>query len=133
MIGIDLVETARIKAAEKRTPGFLKKVFTEAELAYCLKHKDPYPRLAARFAAKEAVVKALGSGFRGIDFQDIEVISNALGKPKIQLSNKASSKSLQENLDPRFKDIASIQIELSLTHTENYGAAVALISSNTKL
>lgn len=127
MIGIDLVETARIKIAEKRTPGFLQKVFTEGELAYCLKHKDPYPRLAARFAAKEAVVKALGSGFRGIDFLDIEIRPNTLGKPEVHFSKSVPSDMLLKHLDPRFKDFALLKVEISLTHTDSYGSAVAYI------
>ncbi len=120
MIGIDIVESKRIKEAEMRTPGFLEKVFTPKEIAYCQKHKDPYPRLAARFAAKEAIVKALGTGFRGINFLDIDISHNELGQPKATLSKSPIKNKSPEEL--------SQNIELSLSHTKDYGTAVALIN-----
>ena len=118
MIGIDIVETSRIKEAEKRTCGFLEKVFTPSEIAYCQKHKDPYPRFAARFAAKEAIVKALGTGFRGINFLDIEISHNELGKPIATLSKSPIQGKSPEELNQN--------LQLSLSHTDSYGTAVAI-------
>lgn len=118
MIGIDIVESSRIQEAEMRTPGFLEKVFTHQEITYCQKHKDPYPRLAARFAAKEAIVKALGTGFRGIDFLDIDISHNELRKPIATLSKSPIEGKSPEQL--------SQSIEISLSHTKDYGTAVAI-------
>jgi holo-[acyl-carrier protein] synthase len=88
-VGIDIIEIARIrKALENHPEAFLEKIFTEEERSYCMGHRDPSPHLAARFAAKEAAVKALGVGFReGISWQDIWVRKDPLGKPLLELSS----------------------------------------------
>lgn len=90
-VGCDIVEIERIKKAiiEQSTP-FLEKIFTPLEIAYCQKFKDPYPRYAARFAAKEAVAKALGSGIgQKLAFKDIEISHDENKKPLVRLSEKA--------------------------------------------
>jgi holo-[acyl-carrier protein] synthase len=89
--GIDIVETARIrKLAEEHGPHFLDRVFTPAEQAYCARSaRRQYEHLAGRFAAKEAVLKVLGTGWRGgIAWTDIEIVREVTGQPKIQLSGE---------------------------------------------
>lgn len=85
-IGCDIIEIERIKKAIARE-AFMKKVFSEQEIAYCQRRgKQQYASFAARFAAKEAAVKALGTGFRGGSLTEIEVCNDELGKPIIVLS-----------------------------------------------
>ena len=102
-IGADIEETARIAALK---PAALKRVFTEAELAYCLPLKNAAQSLAARFAAKEAVIKALP--FDGIALKKIEIIKDKSGKPQIKLHDK------------RGKDI---KFKVSLSHAAAYATA----------
>ena len=87
-IGCDIIEVSRIEKALGKQK-FAEKVFTEREIKYCaargVQQSQSY---AARYAAKEAVAKALGSGFRGGSLQEIEVINNSMGKPEIKLSGK---------------------------------------------
>ena len=87
-----MVEVDRIrKSRENHGDHFLEKVFTEEEREYCLGMSDPDPHLAARFAAKEAVLKALGTGLRdGIDWKDITVTRNDLGAPGVVLVGRAA-------------------------------------------
>ncbi len=81
--GVDIIEIDRVRESHRRHGDrFLKRIFTESEMKYCLKKKDPYPSLAARFAAKEAAVKAFADGFaRGWKWTDLEVLRSAGGKP----------------------------------------------------
>jgi holo-[acyl-carrier protein] synthase len=83
-IGCDIIEIERIKKAAAN-PRFMKKVFTESEIAEI---GTNYARAAGFFAAKEAVSKALGTGFRGFSFRDIEIVKDALGKPRINYIKK---------------------------------------------
>lgn len=116
-IGADLVDIERIRrAGERWNDAFLKKVFTEHELSYCNGKKNPYPSLAGRFAAKEAVMKALGFGFPAISFKDIE-ITNSLGPPKAILSGKAKEIAEKQN-------ISSILISISHIDTQAFAFAV---------
>ncbi|MEW6482066.1 MAG: holo-ACP synthase [bacterium] len=113
-IGTDLVDVCRIKKAEKRwKERFLKKVFTEDELSYCNSRNNPYPHLAGRFAAKEAVMKALGVGWPGISFKDIE-ITNHSGPPEVILKGKA-------------KEIAKgLKILVSISHIDDKASSFAI-------
>jgi len=89
-IGIDVIEIDRIRSAVK-THGkkFLNKIFTAREIKYCTSRKAyKFPELAARFAAKEAYSKAIGTGLAGIKFKEIEVVNNKNGKPQIAISGK---------------------------------------------
>lgn len=89
-IGTDIVEIERIKkAVGRKGDRFLKRVFTDDELAYCSGRADPYPCLAARFAAKEAVLKALGTGLAGCRLTDVEVVRTGSAAPGITLRGKA--------------------------------------------
>ncbi len=89
-VGIDIVDISRIKEAEKRWgQRFLERVFTEGEIKYAMLNVSPHPRLAARFAVKEAVSKAMGTGItNGITWKDTEVISRDSGRPEILLHGK---------------------------------------------
>ena len=118
-IGIDLVDTARIRGAvEKLGSAFLQRIFTAGELAHCGPIRDPFPHYAARFAAKEAVGKALGTGIgSGISWQEIEVISLPSGQPEVRLHGTAAK--IAESL-------GADSILLSMTHTDTAAAASAL-------
>ena len=114
-IGTDIIEISRIKEVlERKKDAFLKKVFTKNEIEYSKKFKDPTPHLAARFAAKEAVSKALGIGLGKISFLDIEVLNDEKGKPNLKLSKKL------------IEEFSSPKIEISLSHCNEYAVAFAI-------
>ena len=115
-LGNDILEIDRIrKTIEKHGPHFYKKFFNKAELSYCLAHKDSAIPLAGRFAAKEAIAKAMGTGFgSSVSFLDIEVLNDELGRPFAQLSD-----SFNETFNHP-------QIILSISHCKEYANAVAL-------
>lgn len=116
-IGTDIIEVARIKAILDRYPDrFLNRVFTPDEQAYCLKRKEPALHLAGRFAAKEAVVKALGTGFsQGLSWLDIEIRHDSKGKPCVALSPMAADMFDHPTL------------HVSLSHCHHYATAVAIV------
>lgn len=126
-IGSDLVDTHRIKAAYERFGDrFLAKIFTPLERAYAFNQPRPERALARRFAAKEALSKALGSGFRGgLSWQEIEVINDALGKPLFSLTGRALE-ALREKTPYGLK----AQIDLSLSDDFPYALAFVVISAN---
>ncbi len=118
-IGIDIIEIARLeKAIARRGEGFLRRVYTDSELR--LYRKKP-SSLAARFAAKEAVIKALGKPTTGARLRDIEILSDANGKPLVNLYGKAQSQAQGLGLD---------KFAISLSHSREY--AIALASGETK-
>jgi holo-[acyl-carrier protein] synthase len=90
--GVDVVEIPRIRRMlERHGDRFLKRVYTGDEISYCLQAVDPAPRLAARFAAKEAAVKALGLGFsEGIGYADVEVTRGERGQPRLRWHGRAA-------------------------------------------
>lgn len=88
-IGTDLVDIDRMRSIIERRPRFVDRVFTESERSYCLARNDPAERFAARFAAKEAVMKALGVGLGAVDFADVEVVRLESGKPELALRGRA--------------------------------------------
>ncbi len=118
-IGIDVVDTPRIeKSIEQFGAGFLDRIFTPRERDYCDRMRRPGPHYAARFAAKEAVAKALGTGFgETLGWTDVEVVRDPLGKPDIILSG--AGKKFAED-----RGISSILI--SLSHSEQHAAANAV-------
>ncbi len=117
MIGIDIVDVPRFRAMLARRPGIAERLFTPRERAYAETRADPSERLAARFAAKEAVMKALGAGFGEVSFRDLEVVRAAGGKPGIQLWGSAAVRA----------QLAGVKgWHLSLSHTEFSAVAVAL-------
>lgn len=117
-IGVDIVEISRISEALHRNNKFLEKVFTELEIKY-LQDRKLQPQFAAgRFAAKEAVSKALGTGFRGFGFRDIEIDRTELGKPTVNLKGKA--KEIAESFG-RYK------LHLSISHGQDNAVAYAVL------
>jgi len=121
-IGTDIIEIERIrKAVERYGHRFLNRIYTHREQEYCLAHRDSAPRLAGRFAAKEAVLKAIGTGLRTeISWLDIEIINNHDGKPEVVLSDH-----LKELLS--FDQNSSI--EISISHCHAYATAFAIRST----
>jgi holo-[acyl-carrier protein] synthase len=121
--GVDIIEIERIKhTIESNGASFIARVFTKSEDDYCKsKNVVKYKSYAARFAAKEAVVKALGTGFhKGIEWKDIEICIGELGNPYAVLSGKAKE---------QFDEIKGRDISLSLSHCDNYAVAYAVIQS----
>ncbi|HOX05980.1 MAG TPA: holo-ACP synthase [Planctomycetota bacterium] len=118
--GLDLVEVARIAdLAERHGDRFLKRVFTEAELAYCLPRAARNTHLAGRFAAKEAVFKALGTGWsETVSWKQIEVLPGPSGAPEVNLSRGARE---------RFEAMGGRRLLVSITHTADLAAASATI------
>jgi holo-[acyl-carrier protein] synthase len=88
-IGTDVVDLDRFRLALRRTPSMVERVFTEGERAYALRKRDPTERLAARFAVKEATMKALGVGLGAFKFYDVEVVKARSGEPSLSLSGRA--------------------------------------------
>ena len=117
-LGIDIVEISRIKSSyDKFKTKFCSKILTKDELN--LIPANPIPFLASRFAAKEAAVKALGTGFRnGITFQDISVTSDVLGKPCLHFHNAALQLCQQMNI---------VRIHLSISHSRDNAVAVVIL------
>jgi holo-[acyl-carrier protein] synthase len=116
-IGIDAVEIDRFRRVLVRTPGLTARVFTEGEQAEGRRRTDPAPALAARFAAKEAVMKALGVGLGAFAFRDVEVVRAPSGAPALVLSGAAAALATSHG-------VSSWQV--SLTHTERTAQAVAV-------
>ncbi len=117
--GIDIIECERIQQIwDRHGERFLRRVFTDGEIRYCLAKKDPLPSLAGRFAAKEAVLKVLGTGWRGsISWTDVEVVHATSGAPRIVLSGHSARVA---------KDLGIKTVKISITHTRRYGAASAI-------
>jgi len=111
-LGLDMVEISRIeKAITRWGMRFLYRVYTETEIRYC---RNRVPELAVRFAAKEATMKALGTGVRGVSWREIEILTNQDGAPSLCLYGRARSRS--DELD--LKDLA-----VSLSHSREYAIA----------
>ena len=118
-VGIDIVEVKRLKGLWKRFgKSFLDRVYGEEEVTYCLKMKNPELHLAARFAAKEAIAKALGTGMKGISWKDFVIRKRTSGDPYVKLSLKA-----KEQLKLR----KASKVLISLSHTEKCAIAQAVI------
>lgn len=117
--GIDLVEVERVRSSmKKHGVAWLRKVFTEGERAYCEKGHDPAVHYAARFAAKEAVAKAFGTGIgRHAGLQDLEVVHGEAGAPLMVLHGKAKDFAKERGID---------HVLISLTHTMDHAAANAV-------
>ncbi len=118
--GIDLVMVKRIEEALQRWgERFQRKVFTAHEIDYCSQKRNPSPHFAARFAAKEAFVKALGLGMRrGVHWKDVEVQRGPLGKPLLKLSGRAWEICQRDKIEGLF---------LSLTHDYEYSSAMVVL------
>jgi holo-[acyl-carrier protein] synthase len=121
-IGIDIVEVSRIEAVfGRRGERFRDRVFTDGEIDYCEKRGSRLMSYAARFAAKEAVMKALGTGWgSGVGWRDIEVVVRDAGAPAIQLRGRALE---------RLLEIGARRVHLSLTHTRELAMAEVVLES----
>jgi holo-[acyl-carrier protein] synthase len=123
--GIDLVDCPRIEQmVQRHGERFIKRVFTATEQAYARKNKNEVEKLAGRFAAKEAVLKLVGTGWVGkIAWTDIEIINNAAGQPEVTLGGEVEKIAAELGIK---------QISVSITHTANFAiaSAVALTQSN---
>ncbi len=118
-IGIDIIEIARIQSAiDHWGERFLHRIYTEPELRLCRKKPS---RLAGRFAGKEAVMKALGTGIKGVSWREIEILAEPSGKPLVNLYGKAQDKADELGLD---------KLAISLSDSKEY--AIAFVVSETR-
>ena len=110
-IGVDIIEIARIgRAISRWQDSFLKRIYTRAEL----EGHSNISSLAARFAAKEAVMKALGTGARGVGWRDIEILTNGSGAPLVRLHGRALARS---------RKLGVAQFSISMAHSRKYAVA----------
>ena len=119
-VGIDLIEVARIASSfEKFGERFVNRILLPDEIAYSLSHRKPAPFLAARFAAKEAISKAFGTGIgASLGWQDLEIRRKESGEPFVVLHGKGRD---------LFEARGAKSLHISLTHTENYAAVTAIL------
>jgi len=120
--GIDIVEIRRIRAVlQRREERFVRRVFTDAEREYCVRHRDPAPYFAARFAAKEAAFKALGTGWaRGVTWCDIEIVRRPEQAPALLIHGEA--RRIADSLQVR-------KAHVTLSHGEDAAIAFVLLES----
>ncbi len=116
-LGIDFVDLARVRrVVERHGERFFERILTEREQAYCRRFRDPVPHAAARFAAKEAVLKALGTGLaKGIRWLDVEVVRDEEGAPSVELAGRAAEIARARSAE---------RVQLSISH--DHGAAIAI-------
>ena len=114
-VGVDIVEIDRVAGVIARWgERFLHRVYTETELAYC---RGRIPELAARFAAKEAITKALGTGIRGLAWREMEIVADPLGKPLVRLYARASARAAAIGLS---------HFAVSLSHSRDFAVAMVV-------
>jgi holo-[acyl-carrier protein] synthase len=117
-VGIDLVRIERMKeVVERWGRRFLERVFTKCEISYCYEKKNPYLSLSVRFAAKEALIKAIGSAVP-VSLTDIEVVNVDTGKPFLKINGR---------LEDFFKEKSIIKAHVSLSHEHEYGVACVVL------
>ncbi len=120
--GVDIIEISRVGAVLARYGSrFQQRIFTAGEIAYC---RERAPNLADRFAAKEAAMKALGTGVRGVSWKDIEVVRASSGAPSIRLHGRAAA---------RAERLGVQEIALSLSHSREYAVAFVVIQQESPL
>ncbi len=114
-VGVDIIEIERVAAViERWRERFLTRVYTEAELRYC---RGRIPELAARFAGKEAITKALGTGILGLAWREMEILADPLGKPTVTLHGRARA---------RAESVGLVQFAISLSHSRDYAVAMVV-------
>ena len=118
-LGVDIVEIARMRDALARRPRMKERLFSEGEREYCESRNKPEIHYAMRFAAKEAVLKALGTGFSGMRFRDVEVARDERGKPVPVLSGRAAEVAGSAG-------VVEVHLSLSFTHENAVASAVAI-------
>ena len=115
-VGVDCEEISRFRRLPyNKNKRFYRKIFTEPEINYCVSYKDPYPRFAVRFAAKEAAIKALNSITKAY-YADIEVQKDKTAQPRLNVSKK------------RLKDVRRFAISLSLAHSRSHAIALVVVA-----
>lgn len=120
-IGIDMIEVKRIEKQISAGHRFVERIFTSREVDYCERKKNKAQNYAARFAAKEAFLKAVGTGWRkGLAFKEIEVINDELGKPEIMLYGKAKKFAEERKI---------VNIQISLTHLKETASAIVTLET----
>jgi len=120
-VGVDIIEIGRVRQAMLRwETRFLRRVYTEAEVVLCRGHA---PELAARFAGKEAISKALGTGLVGISWREMEVLSDSRGKPLVRLHGRAAERATRLGLG---------EFAISLSHSQDFAVAFVVASENGK-
>ena len=112
-VGTDIIEIERIKKAIERTPKFLEKTFTEKEIELFKSKAMKAESIAGNFAAKEAISKAIGRGFRGFAFNDLEVLRDELGKPIVNISDKVKE----------FLEYEEVICHISISHNKTCAIA----------
>jgi holo-[acyl-carrier protein] synthase len=118
-IGSDIIRVERIRRLLNKYPRFTARVFTENEIQYCVVKANPAESYAARFAAKEAVMKALGTGWdKDVNFKDIEVVKAASGRPRVLLRGGAETIRRSRGIG---------EIHLSLSHEREYALAFVIL------
>lgn len=122
-LGVDIVEIDRMRTALERRPRMKERLFSVEERAYCDARSRPEVHYAMRFAAKEAVLKALGTGFSGVRFRDVEVVRDAKGRPVPRLSGKAAEFA-------EANGVKELHLSLSFTHTTAVASAVAITADD---
>ncbi|MBQ1274033.1 MAG: holo-ACP synthase [Cellulosilyticum sp.] len=122
-VGTDIIEINRIEKAIHKTKSFLDKVYTEREQEYYIINHKNIETLAGFFAAKEAISKALGTGFRSFNMKDIEIVPNHLGKPEVYIYNNA--KKLAD-------DLGISKVHISISHCKTYATAFAIAEGGTQ-
>jgi holo-[acyl-carrier protein] synthase len=111
-VGVDIIEISRVASTVERFgERFLQRIYTAGEIAYC---RGRAPQLAARFAAKEAVMKALGTGTRGVGWREVEVTRKRTGEPGIELHGRAAVRAEKLGID---------RLALSISHSRDYAVA----------
>jgi holo-[acyl-carrier protein] synthase len=116
-IGTDLVDIDRFRGVLDRTPGLVERLFRTEEQEYAARAADPTPRLAVRFAAKEATLKAMGCGLGSMKLVDIEVVRHGDGPPELVLHDTAAR---------RAHELGAARFLVSLTHTDHVAQAVVV-------
>ncbi|HJT23041.1 MAG TPA: holo-ACP synthase [bacterium] len=124
-LGVDLIEIERVKRAhEKHGQRFIDRLFTPAEAKYCLRKSDPYPSLAGRFAAKEAVIKAFSHGFGGRwKWTQVEVVREMSGKPGLKLTGIMEKLRSQRKIN---------SMHLTIAHSKRDATATVIFESTVK-
>jgi holo-[acyl-carrier protein] synthase len=111
-VGIDIIDVKRVKNLAEKNPRFLEKIFTPAEISYCLGKRNKYQHLAARFAAKEAFFKAIG---RRTAWREVELFNRASGKPELEIKAK--------------QRLSIEKAHVSISHLEEYAVAAVILES----
>ncbi len=120
-IGVDIVEVKRIERALSNGESMVQRVFTAREIQYCMAHKNKYQHFAGRFAAKEAALKALGTGWQaGIRWKDVEVVAGELGRPMLELHGKAME---------IYQESGAQRPMVTITHADDYAVAMVVLDS----